>query len=478
MRLSILAALAGIGAILIGGASSAAPARIHLFGSDARMFDTSVSTAMPGYTGKGYATGFEASDAHVVWTIDNAVAGIYDVTIRYSAPGQKGYDLVVNGAKYSCMFPTSPNGFSTASAGEVELAAGSNTIEIDRGWGYYDIDSIDFTMAPAPAPLRMPSAVPCDPKATAAARALLKYLVGQYGKRTLSGQHEIKDSDYIKQTTGKAPAIVETDLIDYSPTRIQFGANPGRTAEDAVAAGKAGQIVGLMWHWNAPADLINKTYVDANGNKVDALWWSGFYTKSTTFDVAKALADPNSNDYQLLLRDMDVIAVQLKKFSDAGIPVLWRPLHEADGGWFWWGAKGPDAFKKLWILMYERMTVTHNLHNLIWVDCSSTDPAWYPGDKYVDIVAVDAYPSDPSDPLVTQWDTLQKEYGDRKLLAISEFGGVPDVERMRKFGVRWDYWVSWSGMVGADKVPVDKLDRLYTAPNVITEDKLPNIGIR
>ena len=98
--------------------------------------------------------------------------------------------------------------------------------------------------------------------------------------------------------------------------------------------------------------------------------------------MQKALADPNSADYKLLLRDMDAIAVQLQKFSDAGVPVLWRPLHEAEGGWFWWGAKGPEPFKKLWRLMYDRFTNVHHLHNLIWVDCSGTNPDWYPGDAY------------------------------------------------------------------------------------------------
>lgn len=64
-------------------------------------------------------------------------------------------------------------------------------------------------------------------------------------------------------------------------------------------------------------------------------WWSGFYTRATDFNVATALADTTNANYTLILRDIDAIAVQLKRFEDASVPVLFRVLHEAEGGWFW-----------------------------------------------------------------------------------------------------------------------------------------------
>jgi len=93
----------------------------------------------------------------------------------------------------------------------------------------------------------------------------------------------------------------------------------------------------------------------------------GFMAKDTTFDLAATLASTYSPEYACLLRDLDAIAWQLKKFSEAALPVLWRPLHEADGKWFWWGAKGPEPLKALWRLMFTRFTGRHGLHNLIWV---------------------------------------------------------------------------------------------------------------
>jgi mannan endo-1,4-beta-mannosidase len=455
------------------GDLSSRPGIIHLEAEDAVLTGNAVLTARPGFSGKGYVGDFQPDGAKIVWTIPNAKAGIYEARLRYSAPGgEKGYDLVVNGAKMSGMLTATGDKFATQSAGKVELKDGPNTVEIDRGWGYYDIDALDLTPAVIAATPKPPARL-CDPRATPQARALMAALVNLYGAKTLSGQHETEDTAYIRSVTGKTPALLGGDLIEYSPSRLAHGSDPKGETERMIAAAKAGQVVTMLWHWNAPTDLIDKTYTDKNGKSIDAPWWRGFYTDASTFDVQKALADPKSDDYRLLLRDIDAIAVQLQKFSDAGVPVLWRPLHEAQGGWFWWGAKGPGPFKQLWRLMYDRLTDVYHLHNLIWVDCSGLDPAWYPGDDVVDIVGLDAYPSDVTDPLSSAWDTLQAQYGGRKLLALTEFGGVPDVEKMTRYGVHWSYFMSWTGDVGPHKLTPDVLTRLYHAPSVVTQDTLP-----
>ena len=88
--------------------------------------------------------------------------------------------------------------------------------------------------------------------------------------------------------------------------------------------GKAdGRIATVMWHWNAPAN-----YNQSAGNQKRS-GGAGFTRTRTTFDLPAALANPNGSDYQLLLRDIDAAAVELQKYEDAGVPVLWRPLHEA-----------------------------------------------------------------------------------------------------------------------------------------------------
>ena len=448
-------------------------APIHLEAEDAQMSgNPKVMTQRAGYGGAGYVSGFTVDGDKISWTVPDAHAGVYQVRVRYNAQGAKGTDIAVNGAKISAMLPPAPDGFQTEIVGRVELKDGHNTLALEKGWGYYDIDALDLMPIVVEQSLAKPPATLADAQATPAARALMKFLVGQYGQRTFSGQMNEDDTDYIRQTTGQTPAVFGGDLIEYSPSRVANGAKPQGTSEKFLQRAKSGQILTLMWHWNAPSKLIEEDYVDKNGKKIQGIWWRGFYTDATNFDLQAALTDTNSDDYNLLLHDIDVIAEQLKKFADADVPVLWRPLHEAEGGWFWWGAKGPEPFKKLWRLMYNRLTQQHDLHNLIWVYTAGSNPAWYPGDDVVDVIGADAYPSDYTDPLTSTWDDLNARYGGKKLIALSEVGKVPDVAKMRRLGVKWSYFTSWSGDLGAKAVPVETLKSYYRAPGVLNLEEV------
>ena len=431
-------------------------------------------TALPGYTGGGYVGNFANTGDKIIFTVPKAAAGLYNIKIRYSSPtGEKGYDLGVNGAKFSGMLPKTGDAFATQQRGKIELTEGRNTLTLERGWGYYFINSVDLIPAPKPGPLPKLPLILSDPKASPKTRALMRSMIGLYGTKTLSGQYEIPDNAYIHDVTGKTAAIYGGDLIDYSPSRVEHGAH-SNAVEQIISRAKAGQIITVSWHWNAPTGLLDTMLTDKQGKPIDARWYRGFYTEATTFDIQKALADPHSPEYALLLRDIDAISVPLKRLQAANIPILWRPLHEAEGGWFWWGAKGPEPFKQLWRLMHDRLTNVHGLHNLIWVDCSGGNPTWYPGDAYVDVVGVDAYPSDITDPLSTTWETLEKEYGGKKLLALTEFGGVPEVEKMHRYGVRWSYFVSWTGDVGPHKNSKEALTSIYQSPAVLTLSDKPN----
>lgn len=106
--------------------------------------------------------------------------------------------------------------------------------------------------------------------------------------------------------------------------------------------------------------------------------------------MTKAL-EPNSEENNATLRDFDAIALQLKRLQTAKVPVLWRPLHEAGGKWFWWGSKTSQEAKQLYKLMFERFVEYHKLDNLIWV-WSTPEADWYPGNQRVDILGFDSYP--------------------------------------------------------------------------------------
>lgn len=419
-----------------------------------------VSTAVSGYSGTGYVTGLQSATDTINWSF-TGTPGLYDMVIRFRSPfGQKGFAGAINGHGFSGMFPSN-SAFASFDNGLVQVVSGVNALQIGGGWNWYEIDRVDLNPVPAPLPPEPVPATLVDTQATFAARMLMKALVSDYGQHTWAGQHDSSEISYIQGKTGTKPAIVEGDFIDYSPSRIQYGANPGNYTESYIALESAGHVLGFCWHWNAPTNLLNTT-----GHE----WWRGFYTDSTTFDVAAALANTNSVEYSLLLRDIDAIAVQLKKVSSNNIPILWRPLHEASGGWFWWGAKGPGPFKQLWRLLFNRLTTYHNLHNLIWV-LTNEDPNWYPGDDVVDIVGLDAYPSDPTDALSSDWLILKSQFDGVKLLTLSEFGGVPDAERMHVFGVWWSYFCPWTGSY-IEGAPTNTLMRIYASPEVITVDEL------
>lgn len=437
-------------------------ATLTLQAENGTLTGVSKSTAVAGYTGTGYVTGFDAAGDRVTWSSFAATPGSYRLTVRFRAPfGDKGFEGALNGVAFSGTFKQSAT-FASYDAGLVTLQS-SNTMHLGGGWNWYEIDAVTLTTETPVLPKPVP-AVPVNADATPMAKALLARIAQGYGSVTLSGQNERSDLSVIQSASGKLPAIVEGDFMDYSPSRIAYGANPGSLSEDFISLAKnQGYLVSMAWHWNAPTKLVNST---------EYPWWRGFYTQGTTFDIAATLANPGGSDYQALIRDIDAVAVQLKKYAAADVPVLWRPLHESEGGWFWWGAKGPEAFKQLWRLTYDRLTNHHGIDNLVWV-LTSEDPAWYPGDDVVDVVGVDAYPSDRSDTLSSRWSPLLTRFDGKKPIALTEFGGVPDIDAMRQLGVNWAYFASWNGSYGPSSETTAKVQRIYTSAGVITKDENP-----
>ena len=457
---AVVAGLAWDG--MVESACAAAPPRLE---AEAAVIEGPVvATERDGFSGTGYVTGITRRSHRIVFTFD-AEPGLHAVAIRYAAPhGAKGYVLDVNGVKHSGMLRGTGDAFASHEAGVLELAAGRNVVAVEHGWGWYDVDALEIRPVADPGTPPRPAGRPCDPQASPRVAELLLRLVETSGSATLPGVQGAADLDYARRKLGVEPIVVSEDLMDYSPSRIERGTKP-RETDRLLAHAQDGFVVSALWHWNAPRGL-EPDVAGTPGAKSKKPWFRGFYTDATTFDVAAALADEQGDDHRLLLRDIDAIAVQLRRLADADVPVLWRPLHEAEGGWFWWGAKGPEPFKALWRLVYERLTRHHGLHNLVWVFTGSAAPEWYPGDDMVDVVGLDAYPADGRDPLAADWAALRAAYGDRKPLALTEFGGVPDIGRMRRCGICWTYFVSWSGGKGMRRTPEEEIRRIYGLPGV------------
>ncbi|MFZ5987890.1 MAG: glycosyl hydrolase [Bacillota bacterium] len=433
---------------------------------DGILTGTVKSTSSPGYSGSGYVTGFDTDGDSVTINVNIAAAGLYSLSVRYNAPyGSKVCSLVVNNTPAGEVSLKETTGFIEIPANKVYLNSGSNSIKIDKNWGWYEIDYIRIQEASISAPHQVTKAL-VNPNATYEAKALMSYLVDTYGKKNISGQQEISNLSWYDSNIGKKPALMGFDMMDYSPSRVEFRTSSTEAEKAIEWWTKNKGIVTFCWHWNAPKDLINQA--------PDKMWWSGFYTRATTFDIAYAMNNPGSLDYQLLIRDIDAIAVQLKKLQAANVPVLWRPLHEAGGGWFWWGAKGAEPCKKLYILMYERLTNHHKLNNLIWV-WSTPEADWYPGDQYVDIIGYDSYPGAFNyNPVIGRYDGLVSIVGDKKIVALTENGPIPDPENLIGYGAHWSWFCTWHGFQTQEN-SLDHMKKVFNHDYVITLDELPDL---
>lgn len=291
----------------------------------------------------------------------------------------------------------------------------------------------------------------CNPAATPEARQVYQALWGIYQQQALSAtvanvDWNIREAENVHEWTGKWPAMNVFDFINIHNSKDVNPAGWIDYSDMTVVEDwwRQGGIVGCMWHWNVPAN-----------NGTDYTCTPGTQPGETSFDPAK-VDDPSSDEYKRMIRDIDQVAGYLGQMQQAGIPVVWRPLHEASGNiydfeggkaWFWWGAAGADAYKKLWRLMYDRMVNHHKLNNLIWVWTSQVgDSTWYPGDEYVDVVGRDNYKA-LQYPLMKEYNTLAARYPD-KIIALAECGNGDEVNmalwsKIWERGSRWCWFMPW-----------------------------------
>lgn len=180
---------------------------------------------------------------------------------------------------------------------------------------------------------------------------------------------------------------------------------------------------------------------------------------------------------KVFTEDLKNTAAYLKLLRDADIPILWRPFHEAAGGWFWWG-KDAVSFKSLWIAMFNYFKA-EGLDNLIWVwTTEGNDADWYPGDQYVDIVGRDIYNKETAD-CVSEYTSIAGNYGN-KIVSLSECGTVGLISEQWASGARWSWFMPWYDGTNEDGSPVVHADEAWwkDAMNqefVVSRDELPSM---
>ena len=217
-------------------------------------------------------------------------------------------------------------------------------------------------------------------------------------------------------------------------------------------------------------------YLENNGTALDPNKDYAFYKADTEFDAANATVE-GTWENKVFTEDLKNAAAYLKLLRDADIPVLWRPFHEAAGGWFWWG-KDAASFKSLWIAMFNYFK-TEGLDNLIWVwTTEGNDSDWYPGDQYVDIVGRDIYNKETAD-CVSEYTSIAGNYGN-KIVSLSECGTVGLISEQWASGARWSWFMPWYDGTNEDGSPVVHADEAWwkDAMNqefVVSRDELPSM---
>ena len=407
--------------------------------------------------------------------------GLYELIVRYAEPFDKTKKvqyLNVNDSNQGEISFAYTLDWKVISAGVVKLNKGTNNIEFESYWGYTFFDYLIVKPADESITNLKVDKKLVNPNATNEAKSLISYLADVYGKQILSGQQELCGSHnyegseaeftYIKEKTGKMPAVRGFDFMNFRGNGLLWD---DLCAERVIDWYKVkGGIPTVCWHWFSPGNI---------GKSAD----NSFYTDSTTFSISKALTS-GTEENTALLNDIEFMAGKLKQLQDAGVPVLFRPLHEAEGGWFWWGAEGPENCVKLYRLLYDKFTNEYGLNNLIWVWTSytyETSPSWYPGADVVDIVGYDKYNAKDGLPngsaISSTFYNLVQLTGGKKLVAMSENDTIPQVSNLTNEMAGWLYFCPWYGwwLTGEQNNPVAWLTEMYQSEYCITLDELPDL---
>lgn len=432
-----------------------------------------------------------------------------EVSSAASSAGDNGAGFTSTGTPYCTRAGIDPDGDGWGWENEASCIVANSSVDPDASgnfdgcligtvaWAYCEVDSgswgfenggscISESFCPANRVDEVQTVMSealVDPDANTVTQAVFDYLRDDvWGKKMLSGQQDLTWNDNtdmyqrVLDDTGKAPAIMGYDYME-------IGSNAGsgqQQTQEAIEHWNRGGLIAFCWHWRDPLSTTGT---------------AAFYTDSTDFQIPMTASglDTESAAFAAMVVDIDLIAAELKKLQEAGVPVLWRPLHEASGGWFWWGRPRTDevsaaqANVALWQYIYDRYTNFHGLHNLIWV-WNGQNITWYPGNAVVDIVSTDIYANaqDYSSQINT-YNSVAAYPQQTKIVALSENSNIPDPDAMAADGAWWLYFLTWNDGTGAAGVTGSNnfwtgefyntnahKQHVYDHELVITLDELPD----
>ncbi len=436
-----------------------------------------------GFSGEGYVTGFYGGSADSMKIdVEIDVTQHYDITICVAADKDITHSISVNGTELPEFDIAGDGNFTMITLPGIFLEEGLNQIQIDSCDENFDFDYLKVTNNETIYDTSFELDETAVSENTASSTEILfKSMKACFGKKILTGQYASSDKnvelEMIYKTTGKYPAIRFGDITGQSTDNNKPSEAEIQAAVDWT---EKGGIVGFMWQWKAPI-----------GDEPTV------YAKDTEFSLEKAVTDTEiaelpfseiedlyengdiSEECFEIIKDIDDVSKSFMVLKEKNIPILWRPLHEAGGQWFWWGADGADAYKWLYNLMYDRMTKYHKLDNLIWIWNGQSVEYLVDSERF-DIAAVDIYLSADSEysSRSEQFQWLKEITNKGKLLALSECSTIPSIDDMCRDNSLWSFFGLWFGEYIIDKngelsekyTAKEDFIKMYNAENAITLD--------
>lgn len=448
--------------------------------------DIQVTTSISGnntsvFSGNGYVTGFRSDgSSYIVFDVDAPSNQHYDLSFSIASESLVNCRISLNGSEIS-NFKTMDDGeFTLITLYGVFLVKGQSEIELCATDGNIKVDYLKLSDNTSLSEIKYDASnEPVNKQAGESAKELLSFMTDNYGRYTITGQYasspENKEMELVYQTTGKYPAI------RFSALHTSGSSFDSMFKEiDACADWyRKGGIVGLMWYWESPSKK------------------SSVYAEESDFVLANAITDIDianltqeeirglysegkiSEQCYGLILDIDNMAGQLISLKNKGVPVLWRPLHESAGEWFWWGGD-TESYKWLWNLMYRRFTDYFQLDNLIWVWNGQSESTLVDKNTF-DIASLDIYMGSEKDfgSRYEQFLALQKIVGEDKLIALSECSEIPDIDTSFRDNSVWSFFGLWYGKYIMDGnggfseefMDKDSFIRIYNSDGVISLDE-------
>ena len=404
-----------------------------------------IDTLRKGYHGRGYVTYLpEHTDQALQFDLMIPFTQHYAVSVSVAADCSTVNAVSVNNKRVAEFEIDDRENFTLVTFHGIFLEQGDATVAIDTIDGNLDVDFLQIQADNPPAQDAFQiSETPCNPDASPEAVSLYQAIRSQWGSKMLTGQYASDGTNrelrMLYQHTGQFPAIRFSAL----------GSGDNRQIIEDAAQWHLNMngIVGLMWFWNAPGS--DSVYAkDTDFVLYDAIIGTDpeQLARMTPEEADRAVESGHLHaGARALLRDIDALARDLTVLRDLHIPVLWRPLHEAGGGWYWWGS-GSVSYQMLWKLLYYRLSRYHGLNNLIWVWNGQSKSYLVPESTY-DIASADIYlqPGVRFGSRYEVFQSLASLTNRRKMLAVSECGSLPQTGQMMLDQSVWSFFGLWYG---------------------------------